>query len=84
MEMEEDDQKQIEQIEAQLKEVFTENAFAAYRKLTMIRWAGEHVDVYANKIRQSVRLARFRGDGLERLTKLTFVTGFPNTVSIRL
>ena len=54
MEMEEDDQKQIEQIEARLKEAFTDDAFAAYRKVTMIRWAGEYVDVYANKIRQLV------------------------------
>ena len=50
----------------------------------MIRWAGECVDGYANKIRQLVGLAGFKGDGLERLTKLTFVTGFPDTISIRL
>ena len=68
MEMEEDNQKQIE---AQLKEAFTDDAFAAYRKVTMIRWAGERVDVYANKIRQLVGLAGFKGDGLERLTKLS-------------
>ena len=37
MEMEDDDQKQIDQIEAWLKEVFTNDAFAAYRKVTMIR-----------------------------------------------
>ena len=36
MEMEEDDQKQIEQIEAWLKEVFAVDAFAAYRKVTII------------------------------------------------
>ena len=57
MEMEEDDQNRIEQIEARLKEVFTDDAFAAYRKVTMIRWAGERVDVYANKIMQLVGLA---------------------------
>ena len=84
MEMEEDDQKQIEQIEAWLKEAFTDDAFTAYRKVTMIRWAGKCMDVYANKIRQLVGLARFKEDGLERLTKLTFVTGFPDTISIRL
>ena len=82
MEMEEDDQKQIEQIEAQLKEAFTDDAFAAYR--IMIKWAGERVDVYANKIRQLVGLAGFKRDGMERLTKLAFVTGFPDTVSIGL
>ena len=63
MEMEEDDQTEIEQIEARLKEAFTDNAFAAYRKLTMVRWAGERVDVYANNIRQLVGLAGFKGDG---------------------
>ena len=50
MEMEDDDQKRIEQIEARLKDAFTDDAFAAYRKVTMIKWAGEREDVYANKI----------------------------------
>ncbi len=58
---------------AGLKEVFTDNVFAAYRKVTMIRWAGECVDGYANKIRLLVGLAGFKRDGLERLMKLTFV-----------
>ena len=52
MEMKEEDQKDVSLIEAQLKEAFTDCAFTAYRKLTMGRWAGERVDVYANKIRQ--------------------------------
>ena len=73
MKMEKDD---LEQIEAWLKEAFTDDVFAVYRKVTMIRWAGKRVDVYANEIRQLV--------GLERLTKLTFITGFPDTVSIGL
>ena len=81
MEMEEDNQKQTE---ARLKDAYTDNAFAAYRKVSMIWWAGERVDVYANKIRQLVGLAGFKGDGLQRLTNLTFVTGFPDTVSIGL
>ena len=71
----EDDQKQIEQIEAWLKEALTDDEFAVYKKVTMIRWAGECVDVYIKKIRQLVGLAGFKGDGLEKLTKLTFVTG---------
>ena len=62
MEMEEDNQKQIEQIKARLKEAFTNDVFAAYRKGTMIRWAGERVDVYANKIKQLIGLAGFKGD----------------------
>ena len=64
--------------------MFTDNVFAAYRKVTMIKWAGERVDIYANKIRQLVELAGFKGDGLVRLMKLVFVTGFPDTVSIGL
>ena len=51
MEIEKDDQKQIDQVKAWLNEAFTDNVFAAYRKVTMIRWAGERVDVYVNKIR---------------------------------
>ena len=47
----------------------------------MITWAGERVNVYANKIRQLVGLAGFKGDGLERLVKLAFVTGLPDTVN---
>ena len=35
MEMKEEDQKDISLIEARLKEVFTDGAFTAYRKLTM-------------------------------------------------
>ena len=84
MEMEEDDHNQIEQIKARLKEAFTDDVFAAYRKVTMITWAGERVNVYTNKIRQFFGLAGFKGDGLERLAKLAFITGFPNTVSIEL
>ena len=84
MEMEEASQRDIEQIEAQLKEAFTDNAFAAYRKLTMVRWAGERMDVFTNKIRQLIGLAGFEGAEMVKLTKLAFVTGFPNTISIEL
>ena len=84
MEMKEEDQKDISLIEAWLKEAFTDGAFMAYRKLTMVRWAGERVNVYANKIRQLAGLAGLEGAGLERFTKLAFVTGFPNAISIEL
>ena len=50
----------------------------------MVRWAGERVDVYANKIRQLAGLAGFNGAGLERFAKLAFATGYPNAVSIEL
>ncbi|CAE1156042.1 unnamed protein product [Acanthosepion pharaonis] len=73
MEMEEKDQRDVDQIEARLKEAFTDDTFSAYRKLTMVRWTGECVDVYANNIRQLVGLAGFEGAEMERLTKLAFV-----------
>lgn len=37
LEMDENDQRNINQIEARLKEVFTNNAFTAYSKLTAVR-----------------------------------------------
>ena len=82
--MKEQEQKDISLIEAWLKEAFTDSVFTAYRKLTMVRWAGEHVDVYANKIMQLAGLAGFEGAGLERFMKLAFVTVFPNAISIEL
>ena len=68
MEMEEASQRDIEQIESRLKEAFSDNAFAAYRKLTMVRWAGECVDVFTNKIRQLIGMAGFEGAEMEKLT----------------
>ena len=80
MEMKEEDQQDISLIEARLKEAFMDGAFTAYRKLTMVRWAGEHVNI----IRQLAGLAGFEGAGLERFTKVAFVIGFPNAISIQL
>ncbi|CAE1293201.1 CNBP [Acanthosepion pharaonis] len=84
MEMEEEDQGNIDLIEARLKQAFTDDAFSAYRKLTMVRWTGERVDVYANKVRQFVRLTGFEGAEMERLTKLAFIMGFPDVISLEL
>ena len=50
----------------------------------MVRWAGECPDVFANKIKQLIGLAGFEGAEMEKLTKLAFITGFPNTISIKL
>ena len=74
----------VGQIEALLKEAFTYDAFTAYRKLTMVRWVGKHVDVFAYKIRQLIELAGFDGAEMESFTKLAIVTGFPDTISIEL
>ena len=64
--------------------MFTDSMFMAYRKLIRVRWADECVDVYANKIRQLAGLAGFEGGGLERFMRLVFVTGFSNTILIKL
>ena len=73
-----------EQIEARLKENFTDDTFTAYKKLMMVKWAGECIDMFANKIRQLVGLAGFEGAEMERLTNLAFVTRFPDAISIDL
>ena len=80
MEMEETSQRDAKQIKAWLKETFTDDTFTVYRKLTMVRWAGEHVNIF----RQLIRLTGFEVAEMERLNKLVFVTGFPNTISIEL
>ena len=38
LKMDKDDQMDINQIEAWSKEIFTDGAFTAYRKLTIVRW----------------------------------------------
>ena len=75
MDMKEEDQEDISLIETQFKEAFTDDTFTAYRKLTMVRWAGEHVNVYANKIRQLAGLAGFKGAELE-IHEAGFCHGF--------
>lgn len=51
LEMEESDQLDIDTIESRLKEAFMDGAFTAYENLIVVRWLGEQVDVYANKIK---------------------------------
>lgn len=43
-----------------------------------MKWIGEQVNVYTNKIRQLVGLAKLAGEWIERIVKLAFVTGFPD------
>ena len=38
MDIDKGNQKDIDLIEARLKEIFTDGVFTAYEKLTMIRW----------------------------------------------
>ena len=81
LEMSPADQQRTEAIQGRLKTAFAEGPFEAYEKLRRVRWSGESVDVYANKIRQLVELAGYRGRGAEITAKMTFVTGFPDEIS---
>lgn len=84
LEMKEKDQADADKIEATLKEAFTDGPFIAHSKLSRLRWTGEQVDVYANEIRRLAGLAGFTNDGLERMVKLTFVNGFPDSIGVEL
>lgn len=84
LELSESEQASAARIEARLKEAFTDSPFVAYGKVVRLKWAGEPVDVYANEIKRLAGLAGFSGEGLDRLVKLTFVNGFPDSVSIEL
>ena len=83
LEMDEDQQTNIDLIESQLKETFLDEELSAYTKLKLVKWAGEHMDVYASKIQLAGR-ARFAGCSLETVIKLVFVTGFLNDISMKL
>ena len=63
----EDDQKDIDLIVIHLK-VFTDGVFTAFRKLTLIRWAGKRVDIHTNRIKQWLGMAEFKEIELERLS----------------
>ena len=42
------------------------------------------MDVYANEIRKLARGCALKGKALEQLVKLTFITGFPDSISVEL
>ena len=84
LEMSDADQSDSEKIVARLREAFSDGAFVAYAKLVKVRWTGQPVDVYANDIRRLAGLAGFTGVGLENVVRMTFVNGFPDTISIGL
>lgn len=67
-----------------LTETFTDGAFVTYAKLVRVKWTGQPIDVYANDIRQLTGLAGFKGEGLESIVRLTFVSGFPDKINIAL
>ena len=73
MEIEETSQRDAEQIEAWLKEAFTNNAFTLYGKLTMVKWASKCKDIFLNKIKHLIGLPGFKRTKIERLAKLAFI-----------
>ena len=84
MEMSEDDKRSAEKIEERLKEVYTDGPFVAFAKLSNLKWKGEAVDAYANELRRLAGLAGFQGDSLEQIVRLSFVNGFPDSISAEL
>ena len=84
LQLSDDEQSNAEIIIARLKEAFTDGAFIAYAKLVRMKWTGQPVDVYANEIRRLAGLAGIKGEGLESVVRLTFVNGFPDTISASL
>ena len=84
LEMSDGDQASAKKIEEKLKEAFTDGPCAAYSKLMKVRWNGEPVDVYATEIRRLVGLTGLTGDGLDLVSKLAFINGFPEDVRVEL
>ena len=84
MEMSEADRLKPEKIKERLKEAFNDSQCVAFSKLKVHRWTGEEVDVYANELRRLARESGFKGDGLEQLVKLAFITGVPDAIGVEL
>jgi len=84
LEMSERDQEDADLIRSRLISAFAEGPFVAYEKLKRVKWTGESVDVYANKIKRLVDLAGYKGLGAEHTAKLAFITGFPEDIGKRL
>ena len=82
--MKEEDRESAEKIEERLVEVYTDGPFIAYNKLTSFKWTGESVDTYANELRRLAGLAGFEGKALELVVKLSFVSGFPDSIGVEL
>ena len=84
LEMKPADQEKACSICEMLLDVFTDGPFVAFSKLTNLKWVGELVDVYANELRRLAGLAGFEGDAQDRLVKLSFVGGFPDSIGVEL
>lgn len=84
LELPEEAQKDAEKIQSMLIEAFTDDAFTAHRKLCGKKWCGESVDVFANEIRKLAGLSNFDENGVENITRLVFVNGFPEEIRVAL
>lgn len=87
LEMKESEQADAGKIETRLKEVFTDGTFNAYGtsgKLVNMRCTDEQVDIDANEIRRLDGLARFTGDNVEYIVRLTFLNGFSDHITMEL
>ena len=62
----------------ELMRAYNGSEFVAYSKLRTVKWSGEPVDAFANDIRKLARGCGLKGDGLEQVVKLAFITGFPD------
>ena len=68
----------------ELLKAYSDSEFVAFSKLKNVKWTGEQVDVFANDIRKLARGCGLKGKALEQLVKLTFITGFPDSISVEL
>lgn len=84
LQLSDDERSKYQNIEKRLLEAFTDSPFVAFNKLAQKRWAGEQVDVFANELKRLGGLAGFSGTELNRLVRLTFVNGFPDSISCEL
>ena len=82
--MSDEDKKDAEKIKKRLKEAFCCSAFLAYKKLISSTWKGEPVCTYVNELRHLANLSGFEESAAEKLVKLAFITGFPDSISIAL
>lgn len=71
-------------IQSKLQEAFSDDPFTAFRKLSVLKWTGESVDVFATELRRLAGLAKMTGEGLEQLVKLSFINAFPDNIGIAL
>ena len=81
LELEESKKKDYSQLAAELLRAYSDSQFVSFSKLKAVKWTGETVEVYANNIRKLARGAGLKGEGLEQVVKLAFITGFPDSIS---